>query len=139
MHGHGRPTIDLEISSCCAYPLNTYEVYGTRGGLAGTTDHLDWKYFNPEEASEQHLTREPLPGRAYCTELLKWHTGIWDTPAELSGSGALFDVMAMSLYANLYAALKHGTSLDVTPEHVRQQIAVMEECHRQNPLSQIGD
>jgi hypothetical protein len=47
--------------------------------------------------------------------------------------------MAVSLYANLYEALIHGTPLEVTPEQVRQQIAVMEECHRQNPLSRIGE
>ena len=31
-----------------------------------------------------------------------------------------------------------GEDLIITPEHVRQQIAVIEECHRQNPLSQLA-
>jgi hypothetical protein len=31
-----------------------------------------------------------------------------------------------------------GSPLAVPLSHVRQQIAVMEECHRQNPLSRLG-
>jgi len=31
LSGRGHPTIDLEVSSCCAYPCFVYNVYGTRG------------------------------------------------------------------------------------------------------------
>ncbi len=44
LQGEGRPTIDVEISSCCAYPGYTYNVQGTQGGLRGSTSHLEWKY-----------------------------------------------------------------------------------------------
>ena len=33
----------------------------------------------------------------------------------------------------LYNTLTRGTPLKVTPEQVRRQIAVIEECRRQNP------
>ncbi|MEK3912026.1 hypothetical protein [Paenibacillus sp. FSL H7-0331] len=40
--------------------------------------------------------------------------------------------MAQSFYGMLYETIVHGKALEVTPQQVRQQIAVMEECHRQN-------
>ena len=36
-----------------------------------------------------------------------------------------------------YRLLVDGKPLVVTPAHVRQQMAVMEECHRQNPLPPV--
>ncbi len=132
--GEGRPTIDLEISSCCAYPVYTYQVYGSTGGLTGNMTHIDWKYFKPEEAPEQHLIREPLPGPSYCSEKLTWYEESWDVPPE---DKDLFNSMAAKFYANLYEALTAGAPLAVPPEHVRQQVAVIEECHRQNPLPRL--
>jgi len=134
--GEGRPTIDLEISSCCAYPVYTYQVYGACGGLTGNMTHIDWKYFKPEEAPEQHLIREPLPGPSYCSEKLTWYEDSWDVP---EAQKDLFNSMAAQFYDNLYDALTKGTSLIAKPEHVRQQVAVIEECHRQNPLSRLSE
>jgi hypothetical protein len=37
----------------------------------------------------------------------------------------------------LYAHIVNNKPLEVTPMQVRQQIAVMEECHNQNPM--IGE
>ena len=42
--------------------------------------------------------------------------------------------MAQSFYEMLYKTLTENVPLEITPQEVRQQIAVMEECHRQNPL-----
>jgi predicted dehydrogenase len=128
----GRPTIDIEISSCNPYNLYTYQVFGTQGGLTGTTDHLEWKWFDPAKAPKQHLMEEPLPGPSYCTETLPWESGSWDAPRDGLN---LFDTMAKAFYENLHAALTSGAPLAVPMEHVRRQIAVIEECHRQNPLS----
>ena len=127
----GRPTIDLEISSCNPYNLYTYQVWGTQGGLTGTMDHLEWKWFDPAKAPEQHLIEEPLPGLSYCSETLPWQTASWDTPKD---GPTMFDTMAKPFYENLHAALTQGAPLAVTMDHVRLQIAVIEECHRQNPL-----
>jgi scyllo-inositol 2-dehydrogenase (NADP+) len=127
----GRPTVDIEISSCNPYNLSTYQVFGTKGGLTGTMDHLEWKWFDPAQAPEQHLIEEPLPGPSYCTETLPWQGGSWDAPR---GGLGMFDTMAKQFYENLHAALTEGAPLAVPIEHVRLQIAVIEECHRQNPL-----
>ena len=41
--------------------------------------------------------------------------------------------MTGKFYSMLYKALTKGKALEITPEQVRRQIAVIEECHRQNP------
>ncbi|NLW51239.1 MAG: Gfo/Idh/MocA family oxidoreductase [Candidatus Brocadiaceae bacterium] len=130
--GKNRPTIDLEISSCAAYSPYTYMVYGTKGGLTATTTEAKWKYFRPVRAPKQTLIRTPLEGRQYCREKLPWVEKTWTVP---KGRAHLFPTMAKAFYTQLYNALTEGTPLIVTLEQVRRQIAVMEECHRQNPLS----
>ncbi|BFT74492.1 Gfo/Idh/MocA family protein [Paenibacillus sp. P36] len=136
LHGHGRPVIDIEISSCCAYPSFTYNVQGTRGGIKGSTTHLDWKYFKQEEAGELKLVTTPMVNEknepAYCREQLKWYEESWDIPAEQGKD--VFPSMAQNFYNMIYNTIVHGKELEITPSQVRQQIAVMEECHRQNSL-----
>ncbi|TBL72727.1 Gfo/Idh/MocA family protein [Paenibacillus thalictri] len=134
LHGKGRPVVDVEISSCCAYPSFTYNIQGTNGGIKGSTTHLDWKYFKSEEAGELKLITTPLVNSneepAYCREELTWYEDSWDIPDEAGKH--LFHAMAQRFYSMLYNTIKEGQALEITPQHVRQQIAVMEECHRQN-------
>lgn len=129
-----RPVVDLEVSSCCAYPTHTYNIDGTLGGLKSSIDHADWKWYNPEDAPEQHLHREPLEGRKYCRETLPWQEASWDLPEEDKN---WFLYMTKSYYTRLYETMVNGAPLFVKPEEVRRQIAVIEECHRQNPLSRM--
>ncbi len=132
----GKPLIDVEISSCDAYPGAVYNVQGTRGGLSGSMTELHWRYFRADEAPEQHLIRTPLMKEdgspAYCSEKLTWHEGAWmagenDTP---------FTTAVKRMYDTVYAHLTDGTTLAVTPQQVRRQIAVMRRCHEMNPLSE---
>jgi predicted dehydrogenase len=130
-----RPVIDVEISSCCAYPSFTYNVQGSCGGLKGSMTHIDYKYFKPEELQEQQLIKTPLMHAdgtpAYCGENIKWYEESWDVPTEQKD---LFNTIAGGYYNMLYNTLTTGAPLEITPKQVRQQIAVMAECHRQNPL-----
>ena len=139
LSGKGKPTIDLEISSCCAYPLYTYQVFGTHGSLTGLGTQLKWKYFDPAKAPARKLIRQPLAGDKgqpiYCGEQLPWVEEAWDLPKEVADT--MFPYMAGQLYDNLHAALTQGAPLTVTPQQVRRQIAVIEEAHRQNPLSKL--
>jgi len=70
-----------------------------------------------------------MPGRTFCSEKLSWHEGSWDVPKEQENQ---FCSMTVQLYSNVYDALCSGAELEVKPEHVRQQIAIIEEAHRQN-------
>ena len=126
----GRPTVDLEISSCSSYNPYTYQIYGSNGSLAGSMTHLDWKFFNPDDSPMPQLIDGPMPQRGYCTEQLKWDEGSWEASEEAKKS--LFDYMATRYYTNIHDAMVKGAELEVKLSEVRQQIAVIEEAHRQN-------
>lgn len=133
-----KPLIDLSISSCDAYPNSTYKIHGTRGGLRGSMTEMNWKYFIESEAPSQHLTRAPLSHPdgtpAYCSEKLDWHEGRWSA----ADSGA-FSNAVDSYYTMIYEYLTEGKPMEVMPYQVKQQIAVIEEAHRQNPMSRLGE
>jgi len=131
----GKPLVDLEISSCCAYPQLIYEIQAGKGGLKGTASHIDWKYYKPSEAPKRKLQRTPIANPdgtpSYCVDNLKFHEEHWDLPEEQKD---LFMTMNMAFYGMLHRTLTRGRPLEITPQQVRQQIAVIEECHRQNKL-----
>ena len=64
---------------------------------------------------------------AYCSDALEWRKEEWIAP---QGKG-LFETMAAAFYAMLHRSMTEGAPLEITPQQVRQQIAVMEEAHRQ--------
>lgn len=134
MYGKGLPTVDLEISSCCAYSGDMYQIYGTRGGLTGGPSGLRWRFFKPGEAVRQKLIRSPLPGPSYCREDLKWHEASW-APSEAEKDS--FRYMSRCYYDHIYKVIRRGAPLFITPEQVGVQAAVMEACHKQNPLSKL--
>lgn len=142
LSGPGRPVIDLEISSCCAYPNFTYHVQGSCGGLKGNTSHIEWRYIVPAEHPPLQLHREPIANPdgtpAYCGEKLQWHTDSWQAPPDAAPDATKIAskppaYMSAQFYAMLYRALAEGQPLEITPQQVRRQIAVIEQCHRQNP------
>lgn len=132
--GAGHPTIDLEVSRCCAFPGAIYEIRGTCGGLRADAAEMVWKYFIPDEAPEQRLIATPLegPGRlpVYCVEKLHFHERKWEVPPMAES----VDSWGCDFYINLYCHLTAGAPLEVTLEQVRRQVRIIEECHRQNPL-----
>jgi len=110
-------------------------IQGTNGGLHGNSQWLEWKYFKPHEAPKQELIREPLVDKdgnpAYCQETLVWHDERWELSLPLNTS--LISYMISAFYQMLHRTLSAGKPLEITPQQVRQQMAVMEECRRQNP------
>jgi scyllo-inositol 2-dehydrogenase (NADP+) len=135
LHRRGHPTIDLEISSCCAFPQDSFSVYATRGGLQASGNDVSWRYFKPREQSKRILTEAPIENAAglpeYCRDDLKWLERSWKPVGGKKSSVAQF-------YDMLHRSLTTGAPLEVTLAQVRQQIAVIEECHRQNPPAKMG-
>lgn len=128
-----RPLIDVEISCCDAYPSYTYKIQGTRGGLHGTQTELHWKYFCPEEVKDHAVVRRPMEDEngypAYCGEELIWRECSWTAP-----DPGTFGYAVRKYYQMIYDYLTEGTPLTVTPQQVKQQIAVMDRCHALNPM-----
>lgn len=133
LNSPGKPLVDIELSSCCAYPGPTYLIQGKNGGLKATNSGIEWRYFKPEEAPHHELELQPLSNAdgkpVYCKEELTWYNGSWK-----AGEGEAYPAPAIAFYHMLYDTLTEGKPLSVTPAHVRQQMAIMEEAFRQNPL-----
>lgn len=140
LSGPGRPTIDMEISSCSAYPQPKFVVQGTQGGLRGDTRRLEWKYFKPEQLPGQKLIREPLFDQqgnpAYCSETIPWHEDSWDMP--FADEHEMNRHMSEQFYSMLYRTLAHGEPCEIQVVHARRQMAVMEACRKQNPHIYTG-
>ncbi len=128
----GKPVIDLEISSCDAFSDYTYKIQGTRGSLKATMNHISWQYFVEADEAPRALTLEPLENEQglprYCGEQLTWHKFEEDV------TGTAFDSAVKQYYDNIYAHLTEGAPLVIQPRKIVQQIALIEEVHRQNPL-----
>ena len=116
-------------------PRAQFIVQGTNGGLQGNSQSLEWKYLKREELPEREVVAGPLVDKdgnpVYCNETLNWYNDRWEISPEASNN--LFGYMTEQLYLMLYRTLTSGDALEITPQHVRRQMAVMEECRRQNP------
>lgn len=122
------PTIDIEISSCDAFPPPTWHVYGTQGGLQGTTRSLRWKWINLEEQEVRSLDLRPTPDRSYNSDKLTWHEDSWEFSGDINDA-------YRGYYHDLYATIRQDAPLVITPESVRRTMWLQEECHRLAPLS----
>lgn len=133
MHGKG-PMIEILLSNYMAYPMGEmYNISGTCGGLTGGPSGLKWKYFNPEHAPKQQMWEPWSLNRGYCSEGLPWNEESWtynDTGSNEDG----YSFNSMQLYNNVYDVIVNGAEPIIKHAEVRRQIAVIEECHRQNPL-----
>ena len=122
------PTIDIEISSCDAFPPPTWQVYGTQGGLTGSTKSLRWRWIVPSELEPRTLDLRPTPDRSYNRDSLPWHEDSWEFEGDLNEAYRGF-------YYDLYATIRQGAPLAITPASVRRTMWLQEEAHRLAPLS----
>ncbi len=123
------PTIDIELTSANAFPQDRWLVMGSRGGLRGTTSHLEWKWVNWDDYEPRALERTPPVGRAYNSEKLEWH----QESADLIDD---FGATPLDFYADFARSVREGVPLAVTPESVRRNIALIETCKRMAPVKQ---
>ena len=132
LYGKGSPVVEVEVSSYRAFPVaHPYVVNGQLGSLVQEGGRLRWKFYDPAKAPKQRLMRGWSDRRQYCREQLPWQQRTWrPRPTKLSA----FEVYSRAFYDNVHAALTKGADLVVTPAQVRRQVAVLEECHRQNRL-----
>ena len=116
---HG-PMVQIEISAAMAYGQDYWQIGGKNSGLKGNHGSLEWKWVDWSELPERPVERTPTPGRTYNREQLAWQTGAWKN--ENRNEAGLTE----QFYANFAASVREGKPLDITPESVRQQIAVIE-------------
>lgn len=125
MKGESGMVVDIEVSSCIAYPTPEYFVVGKYGTLQGSTRKFTYKYYDPKEAPELVADEGPAEGRSYGKpEELPWV----EKTEEIDTSG---DVK-VTFYENLYDAIRKGEPLFVTPESVRRQIEFFDQVREQS-------
>ncbi len=123
----GCPTLDIELTSACAFPQDRWQIMGNRGGLRGTTTQLDWKWVNWDEYEAHPIERTPTPGRSYNSEKLQWNTDSATVADDFSAT-------PLDFYADFRRSVREGTPLVITPESVRRNIALIETCKRMAPV-----
>jgi predicted dehydrogenase len=122
------PIIDIEHSNTCAYPQDAWLVMGTQGTLISHDRRsIQWKYFDPEAAPPLVLDTQPTPDRGYNNEQLPWQ----EESVEIDFN---FGKNMLSLYEDLFATIRDGAPLAITPESVRRQIVILEKCRELSPV-----
>ena len=134
LEGKDHPVIDLEVIKQCLYPFKMYQVYGSNGSLTANGNTVEWKFFKPADAAihEVQINTLETTGRlpVFCGEKLDFYTQKWEVPENSDG----MDNWGVRYYCNIYDAFTKGEPLKVTLPQIRRQVAIIEECHRQNPL-----
>ena len=133
------PQIDIDISSCVPYPDNyTYVISGEYGGIKGGARRLDWKFYDPDTAPKHDMWLWSID-RKYPREELEWIEESWSLEEAKTEGAVGYTLESMKsgparIYDNIHDVLTNGAEKLIKPEQSRKQVAVIEECHRQNPL-----
>ena len=110
---------DVEITRCCAIPQPEWVIMGTYGTVLGNRGELQLKYLDPSRLPELTVDEGPAAGRRYGTgEQIEWFEEQWKPEGRVN--------QVKSFYDTLYASVREGKPLFVTPESVRRQIGVIE-------------
>lgn len=130
LKGEGRPTIEIELSDLFAYPAERWLVCGTRGGLHGTANRLDWKWVDWSTMPERPLQLTPTPDRSYNSEPLAWNTDSWQPEVSTDGGAGAAPATGPTfrLYTDLFNTIRHGAPQTITPQSVRRRVLVMEKA-----------
>ncbi len=128
--GEGRPMVEIELIDCIPFEQDRWLIAGTKGGLRGTADNLEWKWVDWSAMPERPLDMNPTPDRSYNREELEWQTESWQPQrASDAGAGAAPSSRpVMQMYENLYDVIRKGGAQIITPQVVRSRVLVMEKA-----------
>lgn len=133
LRADGAPTVQVELRSTAAYADDRWFVCGTAGGLRGNGAGLQWKWVDWSAHPQRIVDERPTPNRSYNKEELVWNEECWTPPgpADAGAGAAPAQRPVCELYRGMWAAVREGQPLAITPETVRRRVAVLEECYRQ--------
>jgi len=118
------PLIDMEFTNACAFAQDQWLVMGTQGTLTGGRNNVRWKYLEPDLMPHREVDTAPTPDRSYNSEPMAWIEESCDLSAEPRRASH------NRLYQSLYATLREGAPLAITPESLRRQLLVMDKCRQ---------
>ncbi|MCP4168613.1 MAG: Gfo/Idh/MocA family oxidoreductase [Chloroflexi bacterium] len=122
------PLIDIELTHANAFPQAACLVMGTQGSLISDRQLIRWRYFDPEHAPSLILDTKPTPDRTYNSEDIPWQEASYQPDRNF-----IRDVRR--LYQDMYRTIRSGAPLVISPESVRRQVAVLEQCRESGPVS----
>jgi predicted dehydrogenase len=130
LRGPDCPTVEIELMDCVAFGQDRWLVCGTRGGLRGGANHLEWKWVDWDRMVDRPVTTIPTPDRSYNREDLQWESEVWEPEATAdTGAGAAPSAKpVLELYDSLYRSIRDGDPQEITPQSVRMRIAVIEKA-----------
>ena len=120
----GAPLVQLELSSACAYGQDLWHIMGTRGGLRGSAQELHWRIADFSHLPPRRVEEIPPADRTYNSEEIRWTQHQWTVPKEQSTPQWTHD----RFYEDLHRTIRYGAPLTITPQSIRRQIAVIEQC-----------
>jgi len=123
LRGTNGLVVDLELSSADAIGDLRWKVYGSTGGLAGTTEHLNWKYFDPSKVVDLRVDERAPADRSYNSEALPWKEGAWQKSRETESAHLLY-------YKNLCEQLARGCPPQITATDALRVLSITEKCRR---------
>ncbi len=118
------PVVEVESSAAIAFPQEHWLIAGTAGGIAGSMSELKVRWFDPAALPELEASPESPEGRKYGhTETIDWSEETISVPPPAERT--------QNYYRALYATLREGADLFVTPASVRRQIGIITEARTQ--------
>ncbi|WP_197522585.1 Gfo/Idh/MocA family protein [Occultella aeris] len=113
---HG-PVLEVESSATVALPQDSWFVVGTAGGIAGSQSTLRVRWFDPAALPALVLRTGAAEGREYGTD----ESIDWSEETVAVGPSRRTE----RYYRRLYATLREGADLFVTPASVRRQVEIL--------------
>lgn len=118
------PLVEVESSAAIAYPQDHWLIAGTAGGITGSMSELKVRWFDPAALPELEADPNTPEGRRYgYTETIDWQEETIEVPPPAQRT--------QNYYRTIYATLREGADLFVTPASVRRQIGVITEARNQ--------
>ncbi len=144
LYGNDLPTIEILISSYCAYDMGPrYTVNGQYGSLSGNEFELKWKYFDPKKAPKQKMWSPWSKDRQYPREKLQWKEKVWNLDKAKMDRATGYTLVSLpsapaAYYENVHDVLVNKAKQLVTIKQVRRQLEIMEAAIAQNKLPKKG-
>ena len=118
------PVVEIESSASVAFPQDHWFIAGTAGGIVGSMSELRLRSVDPATLPDLEVKAGAAEGRQYGSgETIEWSEETITIPPPSERT--------QNYYRTIYATLREGADLFVTPASVRRQIGIITEARTQ--------
>jgi predicted dehydrogenase len=127
--GRRGPVLDLEMTSCDAYPQDRWLILGDSGSLRAHGNKVEWTWVDWSKHDRKAVERAPVADRSYNRETIHFEKSEWTEPSEQVG-------LELRFYKDLYRTLRKNQPLVISPESVQSVMRLIEEVKAQVSVQQ---